>query len=114
MGFFSNFGAGLRARKRVAAAVLGGLCIALAAFFAGAWTGSSGTLTLTSSPANAPAPRGPNAPQMPDQMHGKRCCDGMKDMMQDMPNMPMTPGQMPTMPGHMPMTPGNTANMPTH
>jgi hypothetical protein len=106
----SNVGDNRRERKRFVAAVLGGLSIALAAFFAGTWAGSSGALTLTSSPAKAPAaPMGPN---MQDSMSGKNCCEGMQEMMRnmmkDMPNMPMKPGQMPNMPmkpGQMPSTP---------
>ncbi len=114
MGAFSNVGASLRDRKRFAAAVLGGLSIALAAFFAGTWAGSSGALTLTSSPAKTPsAPMGPN---MQNPMSGKTCCDHMQDMMKnmmkDMPSMPMKPGQMPNMPD-MPMKPGQMPNMPT-
>lgn len=96
MGIFSNVGAGMRERKRLAAAVLAGACIALAAFFAGAWAGSSGALTLTSSPANVSAPGAPMAPNMPTPMSGKMCCEHMKDMMKNMPNMSNMPGNTPT------------------
>lgn len=109
MGFFSTVGVRLTERKRLAAAVLGGLCVAVAAFFAGTWAGSSGTFTLTANPAPVSAPGAPAASGAGGSMDGKMCCEGMqgmqgmmKDMMKDMPNMPadmpMQPGAAPTMP----------------
>jgi hypothetical protein len=97
MAIFSNVGAGMRQRKKLAAAVLGGARIALAAFLAGSWTGFSGALTLTSSPANVRAPGATMAPNMPPAMSGKMCCEHMKDMMNNM--MKEMPG-MSTMPTH--------------
>jgi hypothetical protein len=96
MGAFSNVGRSLRERNRFVAAALGSLAIALAAFFAGTWAGSSGALTLTSSPAETPS--APMGPDMQNSPLGKMCCDHMQDMMKNMPGMPMKPGQMPNAP----------------
>lgn len=121
MGDLSNVGARPGKRKKFAAAVLAGLAITLAAFFAGTWAGSSGVLTLTSGPAKTPS--GATGPDMQNPMSGMMCSGGMhnmmenmmKTMMKDMPDMPLKPGQMPNMPNmpDMPMKPGQMPNMPT-
>jgi hypothetical protein len=101
MSFFTKVGANLRDRKRTAAAVLAFATIAVASFFAGTWTSSSGAFTL--GPAKASQQQAPDAPK-PDGM----CC-GMPMSMDKMgtpsdkmaPHMQM-PGETP-MPSGMPM-----------
>jgi hypothetical protein len=112
MSFFSKVGAKLRDRKRTLAAVLAVATIAVASFFAGTWTSSSGAFTL--GPANASQQQAPNAPKPSDAPKPEGMCCGMPSHMDQM-GMPMdkmepnTPTPTPTgtpMPSGKPMPPG--------
>lgn len=103
MQLFGNVSAKLRDSKRWATAALGGLCVALVAFFAGTWAGSSGMLTLGSHPDAQLAHGGPSAGV--HQHSG--CCDG--DSQHDM----STPSPEPPAPSH-PMPGGSQMPGATH
>jgi hypothetical protein len=95
MGFVGELGNGLRARKRVVAAVLAIACIGVATFWAGAWFHS--TQMLPPRPVAVSAPR-PDSPAPPAPNGDDKCCDMKK------PDK-MMPGAMP-MPGGTPMPSG--------
>jgi hypothetical protein len=120
MSFFTKVGANLRDRKRTVAAVLAFATIAVASFFAGTWTSSSGAFTL--GPAKASQQQAPDAPKHPDAPKPEGMCCGMpmpmpmdkmdtpKDKLAPHMQMPM-PGETPTrsntpMPSNMPMPSG--------
>ena len=63
MSFFSKVGANLRDRKRTVAGILAFATIAVASFFAGTWTSSSGAFML--GPAKASQQHAPDAPKPP-------------------------------------------------
>ncbi len=96
MGSFSKLGVKLRERKRTVGTILAFTVIAVASFFAGSWTGSSGAFTL--GPMNAAHQHALDAPERPDapKPGGKRC-----DMSMPMDHMHM-PSEMPKRSG-MPM-----------
>lgn len=118
MEFSSNIGAKLRDHKRSVAALLGATCIALAAFFVGAWAGSSGLLVLTAGAGKVAAQSAPAAPSSAGPMHaGMGCCGnngGGHPMATTTPETPSPSHQMPggeqmpgqTHPGDMHQMPG--------